>query len=67
MAFGVSRPDDHTLAVNIIEAKIHALGDPQAARIHQRQTHEWFGSADQIQQTPHLIAAQYDWQSFVGL
>ncbi len=49
VAFGVSRPDDHALTVNIIKAKIHALGDPQAARVHQRQTHVWFGAADQIQ------------------
>jgi len=67
VAFGVSRPDDHALAVDIIEAKIHGLGDPQPARVHQNQTHAWFGATDQIQQTPHLITAQYDRQFFVGL
>lgn len=66
MAFGVSGPDDHALAVNVIDAKINGLGDPQPARVHQHQTHAWFGAADQIQQTPHLITAQYDRQPFVG-
>ena len=67
VTFGVARPDDHTLAVNIIEAKIHGLGNSQAARIHQHKTHVRFGTANQIQQTPHLITAQYDRQSLVGL
>lgn len=66
VAFGVARPDDHALAVNIIDAKIRGLGDPQSASVHQHKTHVWFGTVDQIQQTPHLITAQYDRQPSVG-